>query len=166
MFKFLRINKLNSWLLAWTFWFFNGMIVSQTKKLKKICQKREIFVTKFSKNHLKLLKFTYFVDNASKCIPYQMFFGKLKLFLPDSQKSRNHVVYLQNFSISVLESTFLGKICNHDDYDWGLYNSQSQLWTCDRPAWVRLEWRPDSVWAHAPGTQSGMMDIAIRICLN
>ena len=55
---------------------------------------------------------------------------------------------------------FLGEICNHDDYDWGLYNSQSQLWTCDRPAWVRLECRPDSVWAHAPGTQSGMVDIA------
>ena len=100
MFKFLRINKLNSWLLAWKFWFFNGMIVSQTKKLKKNCQKKRNFVTKFSKNHPKWLKFTYFVDNASKCIPYQLFFGKLQLFLPDSQKSRIYVVYLQNFSIS------------------------------------------------------------------
>ena len=103
MFKFLRINKLNSWLLAWKFWFFNGMIVSQTKKLKKNCQKKRNFITKFSKNHPKWLKFTYFVDNASKCIPYQHFFGKLQLFLPDSQKSRIHVVYLQNFSISRLK---------------------------------------------------------------
>ena len=106
MFKFLRINKLNSWLLAWKFWFFNGMIVSQTKKLKKNCQKKRNFITKFSKNHPKWLKFTYFVDNASKCIPYQHFSGKLQLFLPDSQKSRIHVVYLQNFSISRLEKKF------------------------------------------------------------
>ena len=46
-----------------------GNIVSQTKKLKKKCPKRRNFVTKFSKNHLKLLIFAYFVDNASKCIP-------------------------------------------------------------------------------------------------
>ena len=78
-------------------------IISQTKKLKKNCQKKRNFVTKFSKNHPKWLKFTYFVDNASKCIPYQHFFGKLQLFLPDSQKSRIHVVYLQNFSISRLK---------------------------------------------------------------
>ena len=62
------------------------MIVSQNKKLKKNCQKREIFRTKFSKNCLKWLKFTYFVDNTSKCIPHQNFVGKLQLFLTDGQK--------------------------------------------------------------------------------
>ena len=36
-------------------------------------------------------------------MPEQIFFGKLQLFLTDSQKSRIHVVYLQNFSISRLE---------------------------------------------------------------
>ena len=69
---------------------------------RKIAKKRSL-VAKFSKYPLKWLKFTYFVDNASKCIPYQHFSGKLQLFLPDSQKSRIHVVYLQNFSISRLK---------------------------------------------------------------
>ena len=87
------------------------MIVSQNKKLKKNCQKKRNFITKFSKNCLKLLKFTYFVDNTSKCIPEQFFFGKLQLFLTDSQKSRIHVVYLQNFSISQLEKNFKKKFC-------------------------------------------------------
>ena len=78
------------------------MIVSQTKKTQEKLPKKRNFVTKFSKNRLKWLKFTYFVDNTSKCIPYQKFFGKLQLLLTDSQKSRIHLVYLQNFSISRL----------------------------------------------------------------
>ena len=85
------------------------MIVSQNKKLKKNCPKKRNFITKFSKSCLKWLKFTYFVDNTSKCIPEQIFFGKLQLFLTDSQKSRIHVVYLQNFSISQLEKNFKKK---------------------------------------------------------
>ena len=68
-------------------------------------QKRN-FITKFSNNCLKWLKFTYFVDNTSKCIPEQFFFGKLQLFMIYSQKSRIHVVYLQNFSISRLQKNF------------------------------------------------------------
>ena len=88
------------------------MIVSQNKKLKKNCQKKRNFITKFSKNCLKLLKFTYFVDNTSKCIPEQIFFGKLQLFLTDSQKSRIHVVYLQNFSISRMEKNFQKNFCS------------------------------------------------------
>ena len=79
------------------------MIVSQTKKTQEKLPKKRNFVTKFSKNRLKWLKFTYFVDNTSKCIPYQNFFGKLQLLLTDSQKSQIHLVYLQNFSISRLE---------------------------------------------------------------
>ena len=77
-----------------------GMIVSKTKKTQEKLPKKRNFVTKFSKNCLKWLKFTYFVDNTSKCIPYQKFLGTLQLFLTDSQKSRIHLVYLQNFSIS------------------------------------------------------------------
>ena len=88
-----------------------GKIVSQTKKLKKNCQKKRNFVTKFSKNCLKWLKFTYFVDNTSKCIPYQKFFGKNQLFLTDRQKSRIHLVYLQKFSISRLEKIFKFFFC-------------------------------------------------------
>ena len=87
------------------------MIVSQNKKLKKNCQKKRNFIANFSKNCLKLLKFTYFVDNTSKCIPEQIFFGKLQLFLTDSQKSRIHVVYLQNFSISWLKKKFKFFFC-------------------------------------------------------
>ena len=56
------------------------MIVSQTKKLKKNCQKRRNFVTNLSKNRLKWLKFTNFVDNASKCIPYQIFLAIYNYF--------------------------------------------------------------------------------------
>ena len=73
------------------------------KNSRKNAQKKRNFVTKFSKICPEWSKFTYFVDNASKCIPYKFFFGKLQLFLPDSQKSQIHLVYLQNFSISRLK---------------------------------------------------------------
>ena len=46
------------------------------KTQEKLPRKRN-FITKFSKSCLKWLKFTYFVDNTSKCIPEQIFFGKL-----------------------------------------------------------------------------------------
>ena len=82
------------------------MIVSQTKKTQEKLPKKRNFVTKFSKNRLKWLKFTYFVDNTSKCIPYQNFFGKLQLLLTDSQKSRIHLVYLHNFSIRSVGKKF------------------------------------------------------------
>ena len=45
------------------------------KKTQEKLPKKRNFVTKFSKNCLKWLKFTYFVDNTSKCIPYQNFFN-------------------------------------------------------------------------------------------
>ena len=73
------------------------------KNSRKIA-KTEKFCNKIFK---KLLKFTYFVDNTSKCIPEQIFYGKLQLFLTDGQKSRIHLVYLQKFSISQLEKKLL-----------------------------------------------------------